>query len=695
MVFVISRAQPNLSNAIKFKLADTNYTHSTATFLVKGSSTVLKSLEQRGELRINYQSGDIYNIMCPFQTIAKLAADKSIIYADFISGKRQILNDTMLVRNRVVAVKAGQSPLMQAYDGTGIVIGFIDTGIDFNHPDFKDAQGKTRIRFIWDQVPTSGSSVPSPFNYGIEWTDAQIDANLCTHNDLPNFGHGTHVAGIGAGNGKGNGTHTGVASGADIIAVAIDFNKQGSTTLDAVKYILAKAAQLGKPCVINASIGDYYGSHDATDLESIAIENLVSNHPGVVLVAAAGNAGGVRFHTKSQPAGDTTFTWLKNSSNSLDYWTYADTNQIKNVQFSVGANRVNFSDAGRIPFFNYGYGLQSIKTDTLFNANHKRLGIIKTSASINTKGVYELYVNIAADTSNLYWRIESKGNGLHHAWNFDFVSANLPNATTYPFIAKYTSPDSLLSMVSGFQCSDEIITVANYNNTRYFYDVNNVLQDDGLTVGEISGGSSLGPTRDGRQKPDVAASGQMVFSTIPLSMLPNLIANAPSVVAQGSLHVRGGGTSASSPVVAGVAALYFQKNPSATNRDFKKAVTECAYSDQFTGSSLPDHQWGFGKIDAKNTLLCHENLVGLTAMSSEGAELFPNPFSETLKIKLTKSFSKARITVYSVDGRTIYSTMFSGESFEVKKENLGNYSGLLLLKIESENSSTAFKVIKE
>ena len=102
-------------------------------------------------------------------------------------------------------------------------------------------------------------------------------------------------------------------------------------------------------------------------------------------------------------------------------------------------------------------------------------------------------------------------------------------------------------MVSGFQCSNEVVTVANYNNLRYHYDVNNVLQDNGIIAGEINGGSSLGPTRDGRQKPDIAATGQMVFSTIPLSMLPNLIANAPHVVAQGSLHVRGGGTSAASP----------------------------------------------------------------------------------------------------------------------------------------------------
>lgn len=64
-----------------------------------------------------------------------------------------------------------------------------------------------------------------PFGYGQEWTAAQINASVCTHNDLPNWGHGTHVSGIAAGNAKANGKHKGMAPNSRLVVVALDFNK--------------------------------------------------------------------------------------------------------------------------------------------------------------------------------------------------------------------------------------------------------------------------------------------------------------------------------------------------------------------------------------------------------------------------------------------------------------------------------------
>jgi subtilisin family serine protease len=228
------------------------------------------------------------------------------------------------------------APLTQAYDGTGIIMGIMDSGIDFNHGDFKDASGNTRIKFIWDQNQSTGSTIPQPFNYGIEWTAAQINASVCTHNDLANYGHGTHVTGTAAGNGLANGKHEGIASKADIIVVAINFNSNNSIFSDAIQYIFNKATAAGKPCVINASVGDYYGSHDATDLQSQLINNLLLAQNGRVLVAAAGNAGNIKYHVKTNlTTPDTLFTWFTNNTSDLYYYTYADTNDIKNVPVLV------------------------------------------------------------------------------------------------------------------------------------------------------------------------------------------------------------------------------------------------------------------------------------------------------------------------------------------------------------------------
>lgn len=687
----------SLNNALKNRLdAGDNSIHSV---LVKGAISKLLSSQKEYNYKFNYASGDIASINTNLISLSKLIENKIITHAEFIEPRKTTMNDTMIIRNKIKPVKLGAAPLPMPYNGNGIVVGIIDSGTDFTHPDFKDAFGNTRIKFLWDQVPVAGSTVPQPYNYGIEWTDTQINANQCTHNDLPHFGHGTHVCGIATGNGLANGTHEGIASKADIVVVALDFNKTGPTIADAVQYIFSKATLLGKPCVINASVGDYQGSHDGTDLEAKLIENMIHNVPGRVMVAAAGNSGNVKFHVKTQPPlNDTSFTWIKNNTALLEYWCYADTNNIKNVQISVGANRTTNFNLGRIGFKNYNYGLLSIQSDTLkYNGN--RIGIIKTSASINAYGVYELYVKILPDTLNLKWRIESKGVGVHDAWNFDFISSGLPSAASYPWITKYVMPNFNSTMVSSFQCLDDVITVANYVNLNMYYDVTNTLQswavlNPGENAYSLAASSSWGPTRDNRQKPDISATGAGVFSTMALGMQSNLITNAPQVVAQGSMHVQGGGTSAASPVVAGLSALYLQKNPTATSMQVKIAVTNCAYSDGYTGTSLPNYRWGYGKLDGLAAMTCISTSIDQKSLTSSTINYFPNPFKDNVTLNFEKNLS-GKIYVYTIDGKLIFEDSVYGQTYKLSSSQLNeNVNGLLFVKVITSTENLSFKLIR-
>jgi len=684
---------------LKNKLSYNSSLNQQHTLLVKGNPKKLIEFQKEYNYQLNYFVGNIASITCKLGILSTLIENKIINYAEFVEHNYKTMNDTMLIKNRIKPVKLGTLPLAQAYDGTGVIVGIIDSGIDFNHPDFKDSFGNTRIKFLWDQVPATNSSTPMPYNYGVEWTAAQINASVCTHNDIAQYGHGTHVAGIAAGNGLANGTHEGCAPKAEIVVVALDFSKAGPTIADAVNYIYSKATLLGKPCVINASVGDYYGSHDGTDLEAKLIETSVKNIPGRVLVAAAGNAGTYKFHVKTQPpVGDTSFTWIKSGSANLKYWCYADTNQIKNIQITVGANRNNYFNLGNIGFKAFNYGLISLKTDTLkYNSN--KIGIVKTSASINTYGVYELYVEIVADTLNLLWRIESKGIGLHDAWNFNFVATGLPSSTQYPKITKYIMPDVNSSMVSSFQCLDDVITVANYVNLNKYYDVNNVLQNSTIAypteiVNDIAPSSSFGPTRDNKQKPDIAATGASVFSAIVISLMPAYISSQPQSVAQGSYHIQGGGTSAASPVVAGLAALYLQKYPNATCMQVKNAITNCAYSDAFTTTSLPNYRWGYGKLDGKAAMLCSIPTSINQINTTEIVNYFPNPFTSKVQIIFENEFQKT-ISVFTIDGKLIFTDVFVGNVYELNATNfLITSKGFLLVKVQSAINTNVFKLIK-
>lgn len=565
------------------------------------------------------------------------------------------LNDTMVIRNRIKPVKQGVSPLPYALDGSGVLLGLIDSGIDFSHPDFKESNGKTRILYIWDQAVT-GTVSPLPFGYGQQWDSSSINAGTCSHSDLAYWGHGTHVAGIAAGNGLATGTHQGCAPKAKIIAVALNFNATGPVIADAVQYIVNKANIHNMPVAINASIGDYYGSHDATDLESQLIVSLIANHPGRLMCGAAGNAGNIKYHVKANlnNTTDTLFTWIQdNTSNVLQHNIYADTAQIKNVLISVGCTNPSFNYLGNVGFKTYNYALGTNKYDTLKH-NNQRIGVVMFSSAINSSGVYDLYIKIFADSSNYLWSIESKGTGVFDAWNFDFVSSGLPTVSQFPKIQYYLMPDTVSSMVSGFQCSNEIVTVANYVNLNQYYDYNNTLQ----TTTEIAGGlayhSSSGPTRTGLMKPDIAATGNSVFSCVAMGMRNNLISNNPNVLAPGGYHVLGGGTSAASPVVTGLGVLLLQLMPWATNQMFKNAITSCAYSDSFTGSSLPNIQWGYGKLDGLATFTCS----GLLSVDDNSIKttnyIFPNPAFD----KLTISNNIQNIKIFDVTGKIILQQNF-------------------------------------
>ena len=665
------------------------------TLLVEAEFRLLNTAAKDLNFKINYNYQNISSISCNATQLTALIETKVIQRAELIPANKQTLNDTMFYRNRLKEVKLWTAPLQQAYDGSGTVMGIIDTGIDFNHPDFKDTLGKSRIHYLWDQTANAGPVVPQPFNYGIEWTAAQIDANLCTHSDMTYFGHGTGVSSIAAGNGLATGRFEGVAPKSDLIVVAIDFNKPGPTVADAVNFILTKAQQLGKPFVINASLGNYYGSHDATDLESKLIETMISNTPGRAMVAAAGNAGHVKFHVKTQATNDTVFTWLKNNTATINYWCYADTLQIKNSQISIGANRANYFDLGNTGFKNYAYALNTVKYDTLKH-NNQRIGIVETAASINSSGVYELSITILADSLNLLWRIETAGSGLHDSWNFDFVSTGLPNSNQFPKINKYVLPDSLSNMVSGFQCSNEVLTVGNYVNLQGYLDVNNNPVNTLEIAGDLASSSSSGPTRDNRQKPDIAATGNNVFGAMALGMQSSLITNAPHVVAQGSMHVLAGGTSAASPVVAGLAALYLQKNPQATNQDVIAAIRNCAYQDSYTSSNLPHPRWGHGKMDGKAAMLCDQPIVnGFDELiTTENINVYPNPFEKNIQVSFEES-SERLFFIYNSAGQLVYRNALRCKQCYLDLETLHlPASSLLFISVISLNKTQSFKLIK-
>jgi subtilisin family serine protease len=191
--------------------------------------------------------------------------------------------------------------------GYGVVVGVIDSGIDWRHPDFIQPDGKTsRILAMWDQVrkPQSGDNA-GPAGVGVEYLQDDISKaiqgkrTLNTKDSDTDDGHGTHVAGIAAGSGSASScchfsnTYVGVAPGADLIIVRADEDGDVGTNVrlsDAVKYIFHHPKAAGKAVVINISLGDNVGPHDGTTMLEQSISMAVAAQAGRAVVVSAGNS---------------------------------------------------------------------------------------------------------------------------------------------------------------------------------------------------------------------------------------------------------------------------------------------------------------------------------------------------------------------------------------------------------------------
>lgn len=563
----------------------------------------------------------------PASRVAELSSSPAVRRFEFSLEEGELLNDSMRVKTRVNLVQQGAAPLTQSYDGTGVIMGFIDSGLDLNHPDFRDENGNTRVIRYWDQVPAPSGTSPLPFGYGREWTQQQLDAGGAIPVDPPNQnGHGTTVVGTGAGNGLANGRHKGVAPGADIVIVASALGSANwrATVADGVAYILAVAEAQGKPAVINASLGSYLGSHDGKDAAALIIDALLEEEGGRVMVAAAGNSQTFApYHMQTTVAPtDTAFTWFQYNANSglgfgaVFFEVWADDEDFEGVQFAIGADRVAspYLFRGNTPFRSVSELVGQTVVDTLRSYAGNRLGVVQYYAAPRGDQ-YQLQVLLQQpDSFNNHFRFMTTGTGKFDVWSgAAFGTSNMvadaPDITLVADADSYVVPDRNKHMVDSWACLSNVLTVANYYNKVTYTDWAGNPQVIGGTEEAISVNSSAGPTRDERMKPDVAAPGDVTFTAGPLDVVQWIIDNQNGwKVDPGGMHMRAGGTSMASPVVAGAAALYLQRCPGATTQEVIAAIHRSAVSDQFTGS-VPNNRWGMGKLDAFRMMRNNASLV--------------------------------------------------------------------------------------
>ena len=255
----------------------------------------------------------LYSAEIPLNQLDELA---NIAEVEYVEAGRELAPclSTSIPETRVNLVHTGSPGT--GFNGTGVIVGIIDFGLDFTLDDFRNPDGTTRIAFLWDQflTPNNNETSPNDFPFGVEYDEVAINQALQSNDPFslvrhePNPGsHGTHVASTAAGNGRSGDINfpsnqfIGAAPDATIIFVQPAATDQNTTFTDSVRvseaiaYIFQKASELNMCCVINISLGQNGGSHDGESLVEREIDKLLEE-PGRAIVVAGGNEHIWRSH---------------------------------------------------------------------------------------------------------------------------------------------------------------------------------------------------------------------------------------------------------------------------------------------------------------------------------------------------------------------------------------------------------------
>ena len=515
--------------------------------------------------------------------------------------------------------------------GKGVIVGIIDSGIDWRHPDFRDPSDslRSRILSIWDTkhyLSMEEGPPPPGFDYGREWRRNEIEGGL--RGEIrgpardPVLDHGTYVAGIAAGNGNADPRYRGMAPDAEIVVVT---DGEESTISDALRYIFEVAEREGLPAVVNLSGGLAWGYREEN------LEELFREQPGRALVAAAGNVGQqqhVRFDLeetayytvfqtheevpplwKSEEVPGRRYRWLvAYHQGPGEAWVGTGRSEEEMVWRSSHEVADLGGEPDGHPFLveDPEYVLDSLVTATGDTLGRTAWSGYHVGENIWLQIVVENWMPEQSD-----WRFAAKGSGVLHVWVLSRAPSQVLDSRSID--DPYFQPYDNLYTLSYPSTSPEVISVGAFANR-----VPDAYEN--LQAGDLMPYSSRGPSLDGLLKPDLVAPSVLTAAR-----------SGDSTRYRDGFGRGGGGTSAASPVVAGAVALYFERFPRATNREVWRALTESAASDEFTGET-PNLDWGYGKLDVAaflqeppTVVAAEPGVVRPAGLSLE--QNYPNPFN--------------------------------------------------------------------
>lgn len=663
----------------------------TMTAFVRISPDEADVVLARHHCRKHAQWGDICIASIPLTELGSLAMEPSVKRIEASQPANLCVDTTAAI---VQALPAYESTAThQAYSGDGVVVGLVDVGFDLTHPNFVDTvTQRTRISAFWDQLSrdTIGSALP----VGRDYIGPEAVRAIQHSVDAPSTTHGTHTLGIAAGSGFDT-KYRGIAWGSDLCVVgnAISSNSEYVDSADYYKYTTATdalafkycfdyAEQQGKPCVVSFSEGypPYLDEEDS--LFAATLEQLTG--PGRIIVASAGNEGVEKTYFEKTEHQKEAGSFVRSFKETALYRIKSE-GEMRLVVYGyqkvegIPSDTIAFTTA-EVPIDTIIRREMIVGQDTLtvmayrdlsrfadhdiwqlmLKSNHTLDKLSPLAVVVEGEGRIEVY----GTSTNAF-----RDHEADRRWTAAFVGRNVFAPGCFPGLICVGATTHRLS-------------IRNANGLEF----SGSKEEESGKIGYYS---STGPAMNDLLKPDVVAPGTNVVASYSSIYHPEKEVVGYSDY-EGERYPWGvnTGTSMSTPVVAGIIALWMQAKPDLTPQDVMEVMKRsCRHPEPRL--DYPNEVYGYGEIDAYRGLLEVLSLSGIEGISlhqPSGVQVIPA--EEGLRLVFDHVVTQpVSVRVYNLSGVCIHTCQLTTVMPEVFVPLSSISSGIYAVQVETPDRS--------
>ena len=645
------------------------------------------------------QLGDIAIVTVPLDKVGALSEQPEVLRVEANDKAHPTLD--LVPENTNLLPVYEQTAQHPAFTGKGVVVGIMDIGFDLTHPTLYNTPSLSnyRIKAFWDQLAPNADS--NRFPVGSEWTTTDDILQQQCATDGREQNHGTHTTGIAAGSGY-DSPYRGAAWESDLCLVANAVTADTAfidkadyylytTATDALgfKYLFDYADSQQKPCVVSFSEGYTPFMDNDDQLFSLFLSRLVG--PGHILVSSAGNESQSLTYFRKPLGVEHAGSFIRVFNPTAQYRLLSDGKPV--VRLIAYEERNVVERELLLPMDSENWKDEQL-IDTLFIQDDTCAVRITRYQPSLVEGKTGYWITLAGNRPFIemdHLALVVEGADCEA----EVFGSSTQSFGNYDTDKQWNAAEKSHNILAP-GCLEPAITVGSTSHRLTYTNINgDVIKNNRDTEpGRLSWFSSVGPAMDGSVKPDVTAPGNFVIS----SQSSFYLEAHPDATTYDVEHFDAGGrtyvwaaqsgTSMSTPVVAGIIALWLQANPTLSPDDIRDVLQRtCRHPEpQFT---YPNNLYGHGEIDAYRGLLDILGMTGIKELSQhqpQGVRLTAH--DGLLHLQFSQAPSEpVLLSIYTTSGALLHRQWLTPSSRQVSLPLPVSASGIYAVQLTGKDKA--------